>query len=351
MAIEVFDTLTLVGVIQVQNPPSNYWLQFFPNEINFDTEEIMFDVVSPHRRLAPFVAPNVQGKVMTEFGYTTKTFKPAYVKPKHVVDPSRAIKRRAGEAITGEMSLQERYDACVADNMRVEREEIERRWEWMAARAVIDGAVTVSGENYPTVTVNFGRDAALTATLAGTAKWDVSTGLPLVDIGDLRTEVNRKARTSINRLTFGLDAWGSFVDEALHPQVKDLLDTRYRGSDSNFNRNVPTNGDPWEYRGSISGSGNTGTLELWTYNDEYEDDAGALQPFMDQTKVVGTGPGIQGTRCYGAIKDRAAELKAMSLFPKMWEETGDPTATLTMTQSAPLMVPAQPNGCFALDVQ
>ena len=52
------------------------------------------------RRLAPFVSPLVAGKAERSRGYSTRSFTPAYVKPKHVVEPSKAMKRRAGERLT-----------------------------------------------------------------------------------------------------------------------------------------------------------------------------------------------------------------------------------------------------------
>jgi hypothetical protein len=58
---------------------------------------------------------------------------------------------------------------------------------------------------------------------------------------------------------------------------------------------------------------------------------------------------LNGTRCYGAIRDKRAGLAAMSLFPKMWDQE-DPSVTYTMTQSAPLMVPGNPNNSFRLVV-
>jgi hypothetical protein len=347
MAFEIYDTVTLLGVIRKQHSPSNYWLSYFPDEQTFETEEIMFDMITEGRALAPFVAPNVQGRVMKSRGSTTKTFRPAYVKPKHEVNPQRALKRAVGEGIGGtEMSLEERYDAIVADNMRQERELIERRWEWMAARAIIDGEVTVSGDDYPSVTVDFGRDASLDITLAGTARWDQADAAPLADIQDARAAVVSKGRTSVTRLTFGQDAWDSFIADA---DVKELLDKSYRGSDSDFNRSLGS-GEPWELRGRLSGSGSSGAVELYTYNDKYEDEDGVETEFMAQNLMVGTSPGIKGVRCFGAIKDKKAGLKPLSLFPKMWD-VEDPSQTLTMTQSAPLMVPTNVDGCFKMVVQ
>jgi hypothetical protein len=344
---EIYNTADLLEVLRVQQGIQPYWLGFFPRQINSTSEEIIFDQVTDGTKdLAPFVAPNVQGRVMRNRGYTTKTFKPAYVKPKHVVDPSQAIYRTAGESIGGSLTPQQRWDARVAENLRMERATIENRWEWMAARAVIDSAVTVVGEDYPEVTVEFGRDASLTGTLTGTARWGEVDANPLKDIEDYRRRVNLLASATIPRLTFGLDAWDAFTQD---DRVLKLLDTRYRGSDSDFNRAVPQ-GLPYEYRGSIGGTGGVGKLELYTYCETYRDEAGNLQQFLDQNTVVGTSPAIAGARCFGAIKDKRAQLAAVSMFPKMWDEE-DPSVSYTMTQSAPLMVPVEPNASFTLKVR
>ena len=98
----LYTTTKLLEVQRKINSLPAFFLTFFPRQINFEEDEIAFDKVSTnYKRLAPFVAPNVQGRVLRDRGYTTKTFKPAYVKPKHVVDPRRAIPRMAGEAIGG----------------------------------------------------------------------------------------------------------------------------------------------------------------------------------------------------------------------------------------------------------
>lgn len=349
--MELYDTVDLIEVLRHQVGITPYWLQLFPRSLTSDREEILFDQVTDGtKQLAPFVAPNVQGRVMRGRGYNAKTFKPAYVKPKHVVDPSRAIPRMAGESLGGSLSLEQRYDAIVAENMRIERTVIENRWEWMAAQAVINGSVVVTGEDYPTVTVDFGRDASLTKTLTGDAKWDSTASPavknPLKDIEDLRRKVHLLASSTISRLTFGLDAWDLFTQD---DRVLKLLDTRYRGSDSEYNRAVPEGG-PVEFRGRISGQNGMGSLDLFTYSETYEAEDGTLTNVLDPALVVGTGAGLQGVRCFGAIMDKRAGLRPLAMFPKMWD-TEDPSATYTMTQSAPLMVPAEPNASFTLRVK
>jgi surface antigen len=339
MSLQHYNTMTLMGVLRVQRPLDTYWLNLcFPQQMTFDTESISFDKVVTTRKLAPFVAPTHQGKVQKRNGYTAKSFTPAYVKPKDEVDPSRVLQRMAGEQLMGSLTPEQRWNAAVADRLRLQKEEITRRWEWMGARAVIDGSVTVSGDDYPTTNVDFGRDTDNTFTLSGGALWSAGTGVDRLGVIEaVRRQVQKAAKSAVTRLTFGLDAWAAFTE---NPAVLDLLSNQKRGSDSNFNVNLGE-GQPYEYRGYLSGQG-TGTLELFTYSDTYEtDNAGTEADFLNSGYVVATSPGIQGVRAFGAIKDRSS-LVATPMFPKMWDND-DPSVTYIMTQSAPLMIPTQPD--------
>lgn len=346
MPFDIYSTATLLGVVRVQPVESSYWLDnFFNRQINFDTEEIMFDRVQGQRRLAPFVSPVVQGRVMRNRGYETRVFRPAYTKPKHVVDPNRQFSRLAGEGITGTLSPDARWNAAVAENLREERSAIQRLWNWMAAMATIYGEVTISGEDYPTQVVNFGRNAGLTRILAGTARWGESAADPLGDIADLRKLAFEKGGAPITRLTMGLDAFDKFfADDDVKALLKTELGAVPRTSDSVLSA-LGSPGSPFEYRGVLQGANGQGRLEIYTYNEQYEDEDGVTQSIMDSNSVVGTGGALQGTRCFGAIRDKRAGLQALPIFPKMWDQE-DPSVTYTMTQSAPLMVPGNPDNSF-----
>lgn len=344
----LYNTATLLGVVRVMPVESSYWLDnFYPRVITFDTEEIMFDRVETIRRLAPFVSPVVQGRVMRTRGYETRAFRPAYTKPKHIVDPNRVFVRLAGEALGGEMSPQARWNAAVAENMREEREAIQRLWNWMAAMATIHGRVTVTGEDYPTQVVDFGRDPGLTRTLLTTARWGESAADPLKDIAELRTLAFQKSGSPITRLTMGLEAFDRFfADEKVEALLKDNTVSVNRTSDSTISAFGSTD-TPFEFRGILQGANGQGRLEVYTYNEQYEDEDGNTVDYMSPYDVVGTGAGLQGTRCFGAIRDKRAGLSAVPLFPKMWDQE-DPSLTYTMTQSAPLMVPANTNNSFRI---
>lgn len=350
MAITLYGTVELMAVQQrLADLPDGFWRGLATRTITSDREEIMFEKADiDNRKLAPFVAPNVQGRVMRGQGYTAESFRPAYVKPKHVVDPTKAISRMMGEPMLGGMSQAARFDAHVVNNMRLEREAIERRWDWMACRAVVDGQVTVAGDDYPARTIDFGRDPSLSVQLAGTARWSqTATANPLQDIANAVDDAFTLGHGAITDLVFGATAWGNFIKNV---DVKDLLSTQKRGSTSNFAAIPLTQRANRQPMGEIVTP--AGGFQLWRYSNWYSDvdSNGELttQQFLDPTAVVGYGPVLDMVAMFGAIQDVRANFRAeATIFPKMWENE-DPSVVYTMSQSAPLWVPVNPNNSFKI---
>jgi hypothetical protein len=339
-----YSTAELLEVSRFTKTITPFWLSFFPRQLNFETEEIFFDKVDrDYRKLAPLVVPNVQGKPMTIDGYTSLSFKPAYVKPKHAVDPNMVIERMAGEALgAGSLSLEQRRAAVIAEIMRKHDALLTNRNEWLAAQALIFGAVTLSGEDYPTTTVDFQRHATLTYTLAGAALWTAAgTATPLADISAARVNAYNRSGAVIRRVVFGGTAWDNF---ALRVDLKALMDRNYGGLNVNIQR-AADGFEGQEYMGTYGGIFGGGQIDLWVDRSKYVDESGNEQFFLPQTNVVGFSD-VEGVRCFGAIKDMMA-LRAMERFPKMWR-VEDPSAEYLMTQSAPLMVPKKPNASFRI---
>jgi len=353
MSITLYGTTELIDVQQrLADLPDGFWRNLFPRVITSDREEIMFERADiDNRKLAPFVAPNVQGRVMRGQGYSARSFRPAYVKPKHVVDPTKAISRIKGEPLLGRLTLAQRFNAHVVNNLRLEREAIERRWDWMACRAVVDGKVVVAGDDYPTVTVDFLRDPSLTIQLTGTARWSqTTTAAPLTDLGSAVTSAFQLGNAPINTLVFGTTAWGNFVKNAA---VLDLLNTQKRNGSSEFSTIPLINNSNYQSMGRINTIG--GVFDLYQYSNWYSDvDSNGnltVRQYLDPTYVVGVGGAMDGAALFGAIMDADADFAAQAdIFPKMWKEN-DPSVVYTMSQSAPLFAPLNPDNTFVLKTE
>lgn len=352
MAFDLYGTAEMIDVIRVTPVESAYWLDnFFTSARQFDTAEIMFHKLRMSRRLAPFVSPVVQGRVMRSRGFETFSFAPAYVKPKHIVDPNRMFTRRAGEVPgLGSSSPGARWNAAVAENLAEERQSINRRENWMGAMAIINGSVTITGEDYPTQVVDFRRNAGLSDVLTGTARWGEADADPLADINTMRTLSFTESGSPITRITMGLGAFDLFYqDEKVQLLLKGQeIGNVARTSDSTLSA-LGSPGQPFEFRGVLQGANGQGRLEVYTYNEQYEDENDVTQSIMGTYSVVGTGTALRGVRCYGAIRDKRAGLQPLPLFPKMWDQE-DPSLTYTMTQSAPLPVPLNIDNSFHIVV-
>lgn len=348
MTVGIYSTAELLEITSnIRQSTPAFWSSFFTRQINFTTEEIFFDKVdADYRKLAPLVVPNVQGKIMRGVQpYTSNSFKPAYVKPKDAVDPNRVIERRAGEAlITGSLSLEQRKDAAVADILRYHDTLLNNRLEWLAAKALIDGAVTLSADEYPTTTIDFQRHATLTYTLSGAALWSAGTATPLTDIRNARINASNRSGAVIRRVVFGGTAWDLFTARV---DLKAEQDKNFGGKVVEIQRDFD-GFEGQEYMGRYGGMFGGNAMELWVDRSKYVDELGNEQFYMPQNAVVGFSD-IEGVRCFGAIKDFDAGLVATERFQKMWRQE-DPSAEFILTQSAPLMVPKKPNASFKIIV-
>lgn len=345
----VYDSATLLGVFWADDymePPENYWLStFFPTEVTFDTEEVDFSKISDVRKLAPLVVPTAQGVPMYSAAERLAVVKPAYIKPKDPVTASRMIRRAAGLGELGrarkKLTPAQRYAAIVADVIRQHRFAIERRWEWMAAAAVLDGKVLLKDDRYPERLVDFERDPTHTIALGAGARWGDAGVSILESIFGMRQKV-RKAKFGgvTNRLTVGADVWAVMRQD---PEIREFLNTQYK-SGANVNLKMGMlEGLEVEYVGNIE------TLDIYVYSDFYEQADGTAVPYMSPKDVVLTGGNVKGVRCFGAIQDKGANLQPLPVFVKQWDEQ-DPSVTFIMSQSAPLMVPVNPNNTLKATV-
>lgn len=345
ITVNLYDTDALLGLYREVPAPSTYFRNLAFNQvITFEEEYIDFQKIKEGRKLAPLVVPTVQGRAVYSEASSVTRLKPAYVKPKDAVNPARVIRRRPSESLFSPNSLspQARYNAIIGDILRVHRETIDRREEWMAARALIDGKLTLSGVDYPTRVVDFGRAANHTVVLGVGARWGDAGVKPMVDI---QTWIDRVRRADfggpVNRLTVGSSVLPILLADA---DVQKQLDTQLRGSSADLNTGLRS-GEYVEYIGKLGPN-----LELWVNSDFYEDpDTGTATPYLDPKSVLLTGPNVMGVRCFGAILDEKAGFNAMAVFPKMWSQQ-DPSATYVMTQSAPLTVPVNPNNSLTAQV-
>lgn len=341
--MSLYNTTELLEVIDTAYKPINFLRNvFFPDVQTFDTESIAFDRLKGTRRLAPFVSPCVEGRPVRRNGREVQTFSPAYIKPKIALTPCNSVKRRAGEPIGGNLSLGQRRDLQIQDDLMTMIDMIDNRLEWMCAQALVYGYVDVVGEDYPLQRVDFARNANNAVALSGGNLWSAaSTARPITNLTTWANVVASNQGGSVTDVLMGANVWAALS------ACNQFMDT-YKLSQSPggpLPGILPTVMDNEEkiYHGQF------GQFRLWTYNGTYTDESGTSQFYIPPNDLVMVArQSLRGVQAYGAIMDHES-LVPVPYFPKMWSQH-DPSVIYTMVQSAPLMVPRNVDSTFRATV-
>ncbi|MGO2306679.1 MAG: major capsid protein [Providencia sp.] len=347
--MNIFDTNVLVQVVPNLMTSQNWLLdKFFPNVVESDTAEISIDVDVGLRRMAPFVSPLLEGKLVESRKLQTNSFTPAYIKDKRAPDLRKPIRRQIGERVGGQYTAAEREMLNLQFELTDQIDMVNRRLEWMAASALVSATVTVTGEGYETKVVDFGRASELTVTLSGSDKWptQIDAGKtntkPTDDIEDWAQRLLKNSGAVATDIVFTTKSWKAF-----------RLDTTIKDNAITFSALNPfgnqINAGTQIQKGAVY-KGRWGNYDLWLYNDWYIDPIDKIEkPMIPDGSVIMSGADLMGTRAFGAIIDPAFEYGPMAYAPKSWLEN-DPAQRFLMMQSSPLVIPSRVNAALCATV-
>lgn len=333
MSINIYETRTMLQAMRQEAPTNMFLLDIlFGTVETFDTEHVDIDIVKGDERLAPFVSPRVEGKLMEEQGFSTRSYKPGYVKPKYITQAADLIKdRNAGDNIY-DGDAPNRAATRLAKQLTDGEAQIARREEWMAAQGLTTGKVDVVGDgvNYQ---IDFGMDPDHIVTLSGTDLWsDETNSDPLGDIADWSVLIADDGNANANILIGGKDAIQALFKNTA---VTKALDTRR----ITLGEIMPSALAPGvSYYGTLIANGVN--VDVYQYIGSYTDENGVRQRYIPDGKIVLTSTEADFRRNFGAIADLEAGLVPMMAFPKSWESK-DPSARHVLIQSAPLPAPHQ----------
>jgi hypothetical protein len=352
MSIEIFDTRTMLEAIEQMKRPGRFLRdKFFPRVAFSDTDTVDVDIIKGKRRLAPYVNPLAEGKVVERLGYSTNTLKPGYIKPKMPTSAADLLKRRPGETIyQGGLSVEGRAAQQLGADLSELMDMIDRREEWNAAQALNSGSVTmtVKGESGDqSVLVDFQMSGTHKITLSGTDLWtDTINANPLEKMASVASLIRKDSGVSPTDVVMGSEAAAAFIN---HPLVKDKLDLRSVDVGEIKPEQLP---DGVSYVGRIKYPGLF--VDVWTYDEWYIDESTATETAMVPVSKIWMGSSrAQNTKLYAAIQDMEAIeggiTAAVSRFPKTWV-TQDPSVRWLMVQSAALMALNQSDAFASVQV-
>jgi len=245
----------------------------------------------------------------------------------------------AGEMIGGALTPAARMQANLASELSDQLNMLKRRLEVMASEAMRTGKVTVKGDGYPTVVVDFGRNAAHTVTLGGGVMWTDTGVSPLDDVEDWSLTMLKNSGAVVTDVVMDVKAMRLFKADQ---RVKDTINTDFGGMDEMKLAAMAKQG--------LSYQGRVDMVRYWAYSDWYNDpDTDAVTEMIPEYTVILGSDQMDGTRHFGAIKDEKAGYQALETFSKSWTEE-DPSQRLLLMQSAPLVVPYRKDASFCVTV-
>lgn len=354
MPISIFAQRELVEIRRDMRleQPTDFWRRmFFAGNPHFsDNKDIEFGKIVGTRAMAPFAQPSHMGKpIVKERGASIERFTPAYIKLLDAVRPEDATTLTPEEILTGDrLDMQTRFDLRTAEVSRQHIEATTRTWDYMCAKAAIDGAVTVKYEQEqglpnPEVTISFGRDSNLTIT-------GIDWSSAAADIlGHLSSWI-ALGRAAQFGATFNTMIVGANVAAAMvkNTGLLNLLSTQIRGGEgTRFARGIGAGADPMNanapsYVMTIGGNGVS--IEVYCYSDQQMDNAGNMIQMLGANDIFMYGGDIGGLMTYGAIYDVQASAVGLrtDIFQKQYEND-NPSQINMLTQSAPLPLVRFPN--------
>lgn len=340
MSIDIFNTRTMLRALEERRPPKLFLTNtFFPAVETSDTEHVDIDVIRNKRRLAPFVHPLAEGKLVERQGFSTKSFKPPYLKPKMVTTAADLLKRSIGEAVYATKTPAQRAAEQLSKDLAEMDDMIWRRIEWMAASALFTDQIVVAGEGV-SATIDFGRASSHEITLASGVKWNQAGGDIISDLRDWKSLVAQDTGLVPNICIMGHDVVEVFLADA------DVVAILGRFSNQTVTAAMDTKNleDGVTYIGRVEG------LDIYSYEEWYLDSNGTEQPLVPADKVLLASTRARRAVHFGAILDLdAGGVAAVPRFPKSWR-TPDPSAQWVMLQSSPIVVPTQVDASLVADV-
>lgn len=340
MVVNMFETRTMLKAVEEMKPAKTFLRDtFFGDTETFETEHVDIDIIKGKRKVAPFVAPVVAGKVVENQGYTTKSYKAPLVKPKKITNAEQLLKRNPGESIYSSKSPDERAAEKLGKDLVELDDMITRREEVMCAQALFEGKITVKGDGYDDE-INF--NLTNTETLTNSDRWTDTTGSdPYEDLKEWRLEIMKASGMTPDICVMASDVVSDFIN---HPKIQKLLDIRKVEIGKIEPQQLPNGAT---YIGTLASLG----LDIYSYDEWYYDEATeADKPMVPAGTVLIGSTRAQFKRLYGAIVDAEEGTFVGERFPRSWTQK-DPSARFIEMQSRTLPVPAQIDSIYVAKVK
>jgi hypothetical protein len=343
MELDLFETRTMLEALEQLKPARTFLLDtFFPTVKMHDTKHIDIDIYKGRRRTGIYVHPRMKARTVDRVGYSTRTYTPPYIKLDMTTDAMEAYNRMMGKNIYGGGNTPEDVARATLAKDMVELDNMITRMEEIQARDMLfGGTITISGDGISD-TIDVGMATANKITLSGNARWSVSGQNvdPIKDMRGWKIIAQKGSGKTPTDVVMSEETYGDFLDRLTESNTSARAKFDLR-------RVIVGQIDPRDLEDGITFVGTITELglDLWVYNEWYEDSSNVEQPMMTAESLFMLSRNLYTRRHYGLIVDLDAAPNNFMVkrFPKSYR-TRNPSAQWLEMQSAPLIVNHQPDG-------
>jgi len=337
MALTIFDTKTMLEMIEVDQQPTTFLLDtFFPTSRVFGSVAVEFDLRKKSRNVAAYVSRKAEGENVGLTKFKTLRYEPPYLKPKKTITVADLLKKNPGEIewVTG-LSKIERAGQKIQEEFDELDDRIWRAEELQASQALRLGKVTPLDKDGNLVgdEIDFDRDPNLTKALVS-PPWEGGAADILADLRAFKREVFLASGVMPTKAVFGSEAIDAMLKD---DEVQAYLDNRRIDSGSSIVMRAQALGAT--FVGNIEG------LDIFGYDGTFLDiDGTTVLNYIDPKEIV-IGTDQTNERLYGVLEwmeDETERLFASPRLPVSWTEK-DPAARFLQVHSAPIVVTKNPD--------
>lgn len=295
--LDITKTAVLLAAYEQKKKPTTFLKsRYFPDGVNFGTDEVLVEYKEGNQKIAPFVAPEVGGKVVKRNGYSMKSFQPAFIAPKRALSVDTLKKKGFGEAYYNQLTPEERALAITADDLAEMDEMIVIREEAMCAEVLQTNALTMnhySDDNKLIEVKNIAYFEGDTnpAVYAPAKSWASADADIIGDCAAIALSMKQRGLAATD-VILGTEAADALLN---NEKIQKLLDNR--------NYNIGTI-DPTEQfddavlLAQLNCKGHK--LNFIQYTGTYQAEDGKVKDYINAKDIIITAPGCGQTN-YGAI--------------------------------------------------
>lgn len=299
MELDLKNTYTLLATYEALPPvPSFLKDRYFPTNAMtdiFNTDDVLVDYKDGNKKAAPYVLPTAGGKVIDRDAFTTDRFTPPLIAPQRNLTIDDLKKRGFGESVFSGVTPADRKALIIMRDLRELDEMTTRREEIMAAETMINNKCVMkqwNGTDSNTEKViQFYEGGTNPNQYTPTNGWDTADGAILQDLHQMILMLTQKGMPAEDLIVAG-DVADAIINNAT---MQKLLDNNRMNLGGIAPLELP------------EGAAHIGTLNVFgklikiiSYVETYENDEGAITPYIPDGMVILTAPGA-GRGLYGCV--------------------------------------------------